>query len=110
MPPAMNDASCPISDFVASLKTYDDVGLEHSAQIIIDFDVKTFYAKCFHASPSYDLSLCDFNLLPRDMFKKDEKWITRDLLHTVTKCLAAIHGWSVKKSSVHPMQSFWPTR
>ena len=42
IPTAMNDTSCPISNFVASLKTYDDVGLEHSARIIIDFDVKTF--------------------------------------------------------------------
>jgi len=97
MPTAMNDSICPISAFIASLKIYDDECLDFLVRTIVSFNSKTFTAKCNHLSPAYDSSLVDFDIISREMFKKNERWLTRELVHSVMSVLAATHGWSVRK-------------
>ena len=94
----MNDFACPISAFVASLEKYDDEGLDYLVQTIVSFDVKTFTAKCNHHSPTYDSSLVDFDIISLEMFKMNERWLTREHMHSVMLVLADTHGWSVRRN------------
>ena len=63
---------------------------------IMAFNIEVFTAKCTHCSALYDASFCDFYVLSRDLFKVNEDWVSRQLLHLVVIRFSSLHGWIVQ--------------
>ena len=83
----------PISVGVSSLKRYDDV---NSVPTVTVFDFEAFTAKCTPCPELYDASFCNFDILSQELFKINENWVSRHLLHSVVIRFSSLRGWKAQ--------------
>ena len=98
-------AECPSTMFARGLKTYsahsftkNDIAV--SEIMVITFDEQQFQEKCSLMSPAYTQTLCDFDKIAAELFKKREMWLNRNLLICAVKTLSGVTGSTEHVSNV----------
>ena len=93
---------CQVTQFSLSLIRYDEVSwtkcfAEVRGMGVTSFDTTELLKKCSLASPNYDATLCNFDLIYKIVFTVGQIWFSRDLLHRSLSSLAKLHGWKPRK-------------
>ncbi|KAL7485551.1 hypothetical protein ACHAW6_011146 [Cyclotella cf. meneghiniana] len=96
---------CPSTAFANSLKKLDGLSMT-----IVGFDEKALLEKCcrtlppddddaasLRPNPEFDQRL-DMDLMAKELFKRDDVWISRDMLYHALSCFGAVFGFKVVKT------------
>ena len=94
-----------VSMCVSTLKkigevTYGSGSNQRTRNVVTSSDKKRLLARCHPHPRSYDVSLCDFDLLCVELFQENEVWVSIKLLPSVVWLIAWRHGW--KASTIGP--------